>query len=487
MSLRETIERLRSDPVPSGEESAKFKIIAPLLAELGWDPGGSHVRYEETVGGKGSGRVDIALVGPDRMVALIEAKRPGADLRQHVSQVLGYAFHDGVDICVLTTGVEWWLYLPREGGRPPQRRFARLHIHQDPADQLSEDLESFLGRANLLSGRAQRQAKRVLKAKRDADRLKADIPVVWRRMLDQPDEDLLDLVARRVYEQTDLRPSRPQVAAVFRGLPIPSAPPEPTGPPPQPSSARPTGSTRETPDALVLIERREDATGMRARAFELWGDRYEVRNWPDLLAQMAALLQKRHGAAFEKIFDLKLGRNTVPVITREPGLLRTPRQVEDSGIYLNARFTARSGFVRAHAFLDCFGHPETDLRIWAEQASSPSVGTPAASRPAWFHLWDNTYPFRTWKACLVQVVADLYLRHSHDFERILGLRGRTRPLAALEPAELIRAARVGESPIYIETNLSGKDCVRRARLFLEHFGHPPTDLKFATETGSNAG
>ena len=118
MSLHETLNKIRSAPVPNNEEAAKFQIIAPVLNSLGWDPFGQEVLYEYAVGGKGGGRVDIALDGPDHIVGLIEAKAPGQDLSKHVDQVIGYAFHQGVDICVLTTGLEWWLYLPMEKGPP---------------------------------------------------------------------------------------------------------------------------------------------------------------------------------------------------------------------------------------------------------------------------------------------------------------------------------------------------------------------------------
>ncbi|MCY3962290.1 MAG: hypothetical protein OXG34_11615 [bacterium] len=38
MSLKETLERIRSSPGPNNEESAKFQVIAPILHALGWDP-----------------------------------------------------------------------------------------------------------------------------------------------------------------------------------------------------------------------------------------------------------------------------------------------------------------------------------------------------------------------------------------------------------------------------------------------------------------
>ena len=107
MSLRETLERIRSNPTPDNEETARFQILGPILADLSWDPFGQEVRWEHPVGGKKTGgKVDIAFQAEGRIWALIEAKAPGANLDHHVEQVLGYAFYEGVDICALSDGLQ---------------------------------------------------------------------------------------------------------------------------------------------------------------------------------------------------------------------------------------------------------------------------------------------------------------------------------------------------------------------------------------------
>ncbi len=166
MALRETLETIRSVPDPKDEENAKFQIIAPILGDLGWNPARQEILCEYPVGGKAKGWVDIALIGPNRLVALIEAKAPKENLAGHVEQVLGYAFFEGVDICVLTNGLEWWLYLPREDGPPDERRFTTLLIKRDSIGHLADDFETFLGKDNLIEGQAKKRAKQVLKAKR---------------------------------------------------------------------------------------------------------------------------------------------------------------------------------------------------------------------------------------------------------------------------------------------------------------------------------
>ena len=204
--------------MPANEESAKFKIIAPILESLGWDMSGSQVLLEYSVGDKkAGGRVDIALKGSRGVVALIEAKAPGADLSGHVSQVLGYAFHEGVDICALTTGLEWWLYLPREKGQPEERRFTVLNIMDDPVEALVQDLEAFLSNHALEASDAVSQAERVLQAQRERTLLSEKIPSIWRRMIEEPDEELLEVISKRVYNEVNLRPDKAQVVAVLKG------------------------------------------------------------------------------------------------------------------------------------------------------------------------------------------------------------------------------------------------------------------------------
>lgn len=94
-----------------------------------------------------------------RILGLIEAKAPGTRLENHVDQVLGYAFYESVEICALTTGLEWWLYLPGARVPVPKRRFAVLRIMEDPIELLCEDFNSFLGKVSVVNGKAEEQAK----------------------------------------------------------------------------------------------------------------------------------------------------------------------------------------------------------------------------------------------------------------------------------------------------------------------------------------
>lgn len=471
MPLSSTLDALGSEPDPTGEEAAKNQVIVRVLQEIGWDVfSPKEVRYEHPVGGKGGGRVDIALMSEEGgAAALIEAKAPGQRLADHVEQLVGYAFHEGVDICVLSSGKVWWLYLPMERGVPfEKRRFAVLDIRKDPVDQLAEDLVAFLGKDNLLNGHARQQARRVLRAAEDQRLLNREMPRIWRRMAAEPDPGLVELVSKRVYDQVGLRPTDAQIAATLGGRPVES-PPLVLSPGPTPRKL-PTGG-------LIHISSSAEAPGVSARAFELWGDRHEVGNWKALLVKVAELLYERHGSDFERILELSGQHNTVPMATRDPSQLRARRQVADSGIYLAVQMTALSFYMRAHTFIEHFGHPPEALQIWGEQVMTPS-------KPTGFEIWGEHRQVRSWSGLLLGVVEALHSRHGPDFEgRLLELQGRSKLWSSRNRSDIGSGTvkQVAESGVFIHTGLSGPNAEKRARRYLKHFGYPETDLQIFSD------
>ncbi len=356
MSLHERLEKIRSLPVPQNEESAKFQILAPILQDLGWDPYGPEVLYEHPVGGGGGGRVDIALRASGRIFAMIEAKAPNSNLGNHVPQVLGYAFHEGVDICVLTTGLEWWLYLPREPGDPAKRRFAILHLANDPLERLSDDLAVFLSKDTLVSGQAVQQAKLVLKASLETARLNKEIPGIWEQMLSTPDDELVELVSKRVYEITNLRPAHDQVVEALQRAPQPSI---------SKSNPKPTVlSAPEFSDARTTSRRSQKKKS--PTSIDLWGQSHPIGMWKDVTCKVAELLYDRHSHEFHKMLELR-GRMH-PYVAQDPQKLKVAKpnsyyQVGSTGYYIDIHLSADHCVKRAQLFLDCFGYSSSELII----------------------------------------------------------------------------------------------------------------------------
>ena len=210
MTLDETIDRIRGEirrvefrgELGSLSESdARRELIDPILHELGWR-GVTRLRHEYSVE---TGTVDYALLSTDgKPVALVEAKAPRENLARHVDQLIEYVSYEQVDICVLTSGKLWWLYLPQEYGELEDTRFATLDL---TSYHFSTILENTLAYEALMTGTAEHYAKKLLNQRlenerllADRERLIAEIPRAWRRLLNEPSGQLTRLIEEEVFQ-----------------------------------------------------------------------------------------------------------------------------------------------------------------------------------------------------------------------------------------------------------------------------------------------
>ena len=152
--LTAEIERIRSDKsIPALDEaSVKQGVILRILNALGWDTFDiDDVKPEHSVGGR---RVDYALRRGGRNKVFLEAKRPNEDLVNHAPQLLDYSFREGVSLAVLTTGLNWWFYLPLREGSWEERRFDVIDLRNGEVSQAADRFIDFLSRDNVRSGTA---------------------------------------------------------------------------------------------------------------------------------------------------------------------------------------------------------------------------------------------------------------------------------------------------------------------------------------------
>ena len=411
MALRETLERARSHPATGSEEAAKVRIVLPILSALGWDyTDPSHVDFEYAVGTRRQrGQVDIALREPrDANVALIEVKAPAKKLDEFVDQLMEYAFNDSAGICVLTTGLVWWLYLPHfADAKPSERRFAQLDVVHDSIDQLIDDFETYLSRPALLDRSAQKRAQQALDASLQEERLLSEIPRVWRQMIDEPDHDLVQLIENRVFRSVRLRPTADQITTALRdessvAQPAPPSPVSPsrtrkrddeivrlrdggmsyikigqrfglshtrvrniyrhetegraqqTAPRPQPSSGRSPRS----------LSRHGKAPRKRVTGFVLLGEQRVAANWKDIWLGVAGVLYTRHAANFDHAMQLR--GTTRQYIARSEEELFRARRIGTSPYFAEINFSAGDSERHACALLELFGYRGDDLEVLEE-------------------------------------------------------------------------------------------------------------------------
>ncbi len=128
MNLADVIERVKdiAGKIPN-EESTKQHLILPILMALGWNVFSPDEVMPETH--TEEGRPDYALIINGRTVAFLEAKSirekifaNGRINSKHARQLGRYCFDRGVDVGILTNGLQWALIRAYESGKSIDER-----------------------------------------------------------------------------------------------------------------------------------------------------------------------------------------------------------------------------------------------------------------------------------------------------------------------------------------------------------------------------
>ena len=209
--LLEVIEDLQSDERLTSllEADISRSVILRILDALNWNPSNRReVNPEHPVRG---GRVDFALLTGNRPKVFIEVKRGGEPLAGHQEQLLGYAFRHGVKIALLTNGATWWFYLPLQEGSWEERRFATVEFDRQDKEEIVQKLEDFLGKENVRSGQAIRNAEIFYEQSQKKEEISATLPEAWHQLVSEPDDFLVDLLAERTEELCGHKPDEDEV------------------------------------------------------------------------------------------------------------------------------------------------------------------------------------------------------------------------------------------------------------------------------------
>ncbi len=355
---REEIHDFGSGLDTLSEADAKREFIDPILNQLGWK-GLSRVRQEYKV--RSGGRMDYALLGASgKAIGLIEAKAPREDPTQHVTQLLGYAFEEGVDICVLTSGIKWLMYLPREKGQPDDRLFARFDLAKDNGEAVASLLQQCLEYRNVTSGAAERAAKARLQSIRDARVVQQAIPRAVRRLLSGTDDSFNRLVQRTVQQEEGVRPTPDQVRDSLNQLSrlLPSSE---SANAVQPDPVQAGSLSVESPQT----PRKGLKFAPRPASYSLWNRRYVFRTWSAMLVDVASAVHSRHEHEFltrVSTSPLMQGRTRAYVSTSAEQIRRATR-IPGTTYFLDVNWNATNMERRARDMLRVFGYDPNELTI----------------------------------------------------------------------------------------------------------------------------
>lgn len=346
-NLEDLLARLRESTslFLSSEEATKQGAILPILAKLGWDRDNiQEVIPEYSVG---SGRVDYCLKTGKQSVFL-EVKRANEELERHQEQLLDYAFRQGVKLAILTNGLLWWFYLPLSEGSWEQRKFFTVDIQQQEALVAVARFRQFLKREAVSSGTAFKDAEKMRASKQREGIIQKTIPKAWKQLCEEPDEMLLELFAEKVESLCGHSPDHQMlaeyVAKTFKSDTITTTRP----------SIRKPGPKRPT-------KLKGGYTGKSPITYRFEGEHRQVRSFQDILMGLCEDLHRKHGSEFERVFNLR-GRKKEH-FSRDYKNMIYPKEIADSGIYIETNLSANGIMLRCNQLLDLFGYHKNTLEI----------------------------------------------------------------------------------------------------------------------------
>lgn len=351
--LLQLINQLKSDKrlVSFDEASTKQAVILRILSLIGWDTFNiDEVIPEYSIAGK---KVDFSLRHSNANKTFIEVKKIGEDLEKHQEQLLNYSFQEGVKLSILTNGITWWFYLPLHEGSWEQRKFYTIEIYDQNAEEIVERFIDYLEKENVISGKAITNAEAIYKSKQKNYLIKETLPKAWNKLISEPDELLIDLIAESTEKLCGYKPDHSTVedfiSANLSEIEI--------------SHKLGTERKVDLPRRKVSSGKIESYIGKSVTAFTFKNTRYDVRFWKDILIKICNLMNSIQRNNFERVLNLQ-GRKR-PYFTKNANELRIPEKIEGTDIFVEINLSSNGIVKMCLDILSLFGYSEEDFNIEA--------------------------------------------------------------------------------------------------------------------------
>lgn len=339
------IESIRANPRLNkfDEAATKQTVVLRLLDLLGWDIYERDEVYPEYP--VDSQAVDYSLIHDSRNRVFIEAKRVSEPPEKHEAQLLEYSFKEGVGLACLTNGITWSFYLPLRKGHWSERKFYTVDLVDQESKEIAQRFMDFLSKKNVASGKYLKNANQTFDSRRKDQEIIAAMPKAWSKLVSEPDQELVGLLAEKTEGFCGHRPESEAVAEFLASIPPPSRGQIPVPP-------------------VTTQDRADSHTGKSITSFSLKGREYKVNSWKGMLIKICDLMLSKHKDQFDRVLGLA-GRKR-PYFSGEPGKLRHPYRVASTDIYVEVNLGANSIVKLSRSIVGQFGYEENDLLINAK-------------------------------------------------------------------------------------------------------------------------
>ncbi len=123
-----------------------------------------------------------------------------------------------------------------------------------------------------------------------------------------------------------------------------------------------------------------------------------------------------------------------------------------------------------------------DLAAASTSSESDGVDDYTGTTPSVIKIPGETHDVDSWADALTVAVAAI-LRDASDHEKITEIDGRTRSyfVEAGRQSDLVSPRWIPDTDLYLETNFSANDCVRKIEQVMEKYGYDRAELEVFTE------
>ena len=462
--------RNRRDYYSADEERTTRSLINPILDALGWDTDNPDLvihQYpvDRSIDNK---KVDIVLLRENVPIVIVEAKKLGTRLDNHINQLREYWSRFTTETAILTDGKIWQIYRPYL----KRRTFSKRKLFEI---DLGED-----------AGAAKTAARQIEKLTRDGIDQHLELEE-WHLFLnevwDKHENLLLDELEKHLHRflKKQLKNNTVPVEAV-RAILHEKMDVE----------LRTTAQVSRQPISQSCRQRKTEPTPTdTGRAVILAGERFPVKHVYEILTQTAEWLsQRNHMHPKDCPIALQEGAKNY-IIHSEPihgsGRYFKRQKQLSNGLYADVNWKQSNLVRRAHFLLERYGYLPSTLKligfdVQPQQTKQELKSEKETDSERIVILEGEQFPVNHINEILVHVAEWLIdkgkLSHN-DCPVVVGKQ--TRYLIHTERKHnnnnFIRGKRLSNG-LYLETFQSGSsNHFKRAFQLLEHFGYSPSTLQ----------
>jgi predicted type IV restriction endonuclease len=396
------IDGLKSNPqiVSLDESSIKQTIVMRLLFLLGWD-----IFNVDEVNSNYKAKnhpIDYSLRLKSSNKIFINVRKMGKALDKSQQLLLESASKEGVEFTIFTNGLLWWFYLMIDKENWEQKNFCSLDFLNQKADDITDQLENFLARAPVSSGKALALAENILK-KRHQKLIEETIPAAWTKILSEPSDALVNLLIETT-EKICGYPAERDAAVKFlsEGLnrwqysnisttqkplsPEPAKESEPAKKPEPESAKEPEPAKKPEPEPAKEPEPEKEIEPAKASKpqkaaepvkapvhtaaeqsisfFTFRKKVYHVNSGSDMIVRLCKILQTEHKKDIKSLLWHSIGDKYY--FSKDVNEVRFPEEIGSTGIFFQSNMTPNQAVKVAYSIVSFFGYSEDDFSVSSE-------------------------------------------------------------------------------------------------------------------------